>query len=112
MSNFWTISLFWALFFLLIGIALAFILPPLLRRNVRSGQVDRKAANIAIYHDQLAELKNDLDNGELDPQQYQDARLEIEKRLSEDVPVESSPVAASQTGRSLGYILAGTIPLV
>ncbi len=112
MSNFWTISLFWALFFLLIGIALAFVLPPLLRRNVRSRHVDRKAANIAIYHDQLAELKNDLDSGELDPQQYQDARFEIEKRLSEDVPDEPSPVAANQTGRTLGYVLAGAIPLM
>jgi cytochrome c-type biogenesis protein CcmH len=112
MSNFWTISLFWALFLLLIGVALAFILPPLLRRHVSSGQVDRKAANIAIYHDQLAELKADLDSGELDPQQYQDARLEIEKRLSEDVPVESSPVAASHSGRGLGFWLAGAIPLM
>ena len=91
MSNFWTISLFWALFLLFVGVALAFVLPPLLRRNVRSGQVDRKAANVAIYHDQLAELKADLDSGELDPQQYEDAKLEIEKRLSEDVPVEICP---------------------
>ncbi|PWB58429.1 MAG: c-type cytochrome biogenesis protein CcmI [Nitrosomonadales bacterium] len=112
MSNFWTISLFWAIFLLLLGIALAAVLPPLLRRNARSAQVDRKAANIAIYHDQLAELKADLDAGELDPQQYEDARLEIEKRLSEDVPVESAPVSASQTGRGVGYALAGGIPLL
>lgn len=112
MSNFWTISLFWALFFLFIGIALASVLPPLLRRNVRPAQVDHKAANIAIYHDQMAELKADLDSGELDPQQYEDARLEIEKRLSEDVPVEPVPVAASQTGRGVGYALAGAIPLL
>lgn len=112
MSNFWTISLFWALFILLIAIALAAVLPPLLRRNVKTIQVDRKAANIAIYHDQLAELKADLDNGELGQQQYQDACLEIEKRLSEDVPVEAEPVAASQDGHSLGYVLAGAIPLL
>ncbi|MBZ0106451.1 MAG: c-type cytochrome biogenesis protein CcmI [Sulfuricella denitrificans] len=112
MSNFWTVSLFWALFLLLIGVALAFILPPLLRRNVRTGQVDRKAANIAIYHDQLAELKADLDSGELEPQQYQDARLEIEKRLSEDVPAEDVPVVVSQGGRSVGYGLAAAIPLL
>ncbi|MFH1494908.1 MAG: c-type cytochrome biogenesis protein CcmI [Pseudomonadota bacterium] len=112
MSNFWTISLFWALFLLFVGVALAFVLPPLLRRNVRSGQVDRKAANVSIYHDQMAELKADLDSGELDPQQYEDAKLEIEKRLSEDVPVETAPVVDSETGRGVGYVIAGAIPLL
>lgn len=113
MSNFWTISLFWALLLLFIAVALAFVLPPLLRRDIRPGQiaqVDRKEVNVAIYYDQLAELKADLDNGELDAAQYEDARREIEKRLSEDVPLESTPVAAAQPRRWPGYVLAGAIP--
>jgi cytochrome c-type biogenesis protein CcmH len=110
MSNFWTISLFWALSFIFIAVALAFVLPPLLRRDVKLGQVDRKEANVAIYYDQLAELKADLDGGELDAAQYEDARREIERRLSEDVPLESAPVAASQASRWPGYVLAGAIP--
>lgn len=110
MSNFWTISLFWAFFLLFIAVALAFVLPPLLRRNAKLGQVDRKEANVAIYYDQLAELKADLDSGELDAAQYEDARREIEKRLSEDVPLEPAPVAAAPAGRWLGYALAGAIP--
>lgn len=112
MTNFWTISLFWALFLLFIGVALAFVLPPLLRRNVQSGQVDRKEANVAIYHDQLAELKSDLDSGELDAAQYEDAKREIERRLSEDVPLEPAPVAVAQPGRWPGYVLAGVIPVL
>ena len=110
MSNFWTISLLWALFLLFIAVALAFVLPPLLRRNAKLGQVDRKEANVAIYYDQLAELKTDLDSGELDAAQYEDARREIEKRLSEDVPLESAPVAAVQPSRWPGLVLAGAIP--
>lgn len=116
MSNFWTISLFWGLFLLFIAVALAFVLPPLLRRDVRPGQidsqVDRKEANVAIYYDQLAELKADLDSGELDAAQYEDARREIEKRLSQDVPLESAHVAATQAGRWPGFALAGAIPLL
>lgn len=112
MSNFWTISLLWALFLLFIAVALAFVLPPLLRRDAKLGQVDRKEANVAIYYDQLAELKADLDSGELDAAQYEDARREIEKRLSEDVPLESAPVVAAQTGRWPGYVLAGAIPVL
>ena len=116
MSNFWTISLFWALFFVFIAVALAFVLPPLLRREVTPGQpggrVDRKEANVAIYYDQLAELKADLDSGELDAALYEDARREIEKRLSEDVPAELAPVVAAQAGRWPGYALAGVIPVL
>lgn len=112
MSNFWTISLFWALFLLFIAVALAFVLPPLLRRDVKLAQVDRKEANVAIYYDQLAELKADLDSGELDAAQYEDARREIEKRLSEDVPLEPAPVAAAPAGRWPGFVLAGAIPLL
>ncbi|MBU1979857.1 MAG: c-type cytochrome biogenesis protein CcmI, partial [Gammaproteobacteria bacterium] len=112
MSNFWTISLFWALFLLFIAVALAFVLPPLLRRDVRLGQVDRKEANVAIYYDQLAELKADLDSGELDAAQYEDARRELEKRLSEDVPMESVPVAAAQPSRWPGVVLAVAIPVL
>jgi len=112
MSNFWTISLFWALFLLFIAVAMAFVLPPLLRRDAKLGQVDRKKANVAIYYDQLAELKADLDSGELDAAQYEDAKREIEKRLSEDVPMESAPVEATQAGRWPGFVLAGAIPVL
>jgi cytochrome c-type biogenesis protein CcmH len=112
MSNFWTISLFWALFFIFIAAALAFVLPTLLRRDVRLGQVDRKEANVAIYYDQLAELKADLDSGELDAAQYEDARREIEKRLSEDVPLEPVPATAAKADRWPGFALAGAIPVI
>lgn len=110
MTNFWAVSLFWALLLLFIGVALASVLPPLLRRNARRGQVDGKDVNIAIYSDQLAELKADLDNGELGAAEYEEARREVEKRLSEDVPRESAPAAAGQPGRWPGYVLAGAIP--
>lgn len=115
MSNFWTISLFWALFLLFIAVALASVLPPLLRREVKSGQldlVDRKEANVAIYGDQLAELKADLDRGELDAAQYEEARREIEKRLSEDVPLESVPDSPVRAVRWPGFALIGVMPVL
>ena len=109
-ANFW---LFGALAVLFAVAALAFVLPPLLRRTPCGGDVDRAAANIAIYHDQLAELKADLDGGELDAAQYQEARREIEKRLSEDVPAASSAPAAAPGGdvRALAWTLAAILPL-
>lgn len=115
MSNFWTISLFWALFLLFIAVALASVLPPLFRRDAKPGQldlVDRKEANVAIYGDQLDELKADLDSGELDAAQYEEARHEIEKRLSEDVPLEPMPAAVTQAIRWPGFALIGVMPVL
>lgn len=112
MSNFWTISLFWALILLFVAVALAFVLPPLLRRDVSLGQqVDRKMANVAIYHDQLSELKSDLGSGELDAAQYEDARRELEKRLCEDMPPDPVPVTANRMDRWPGFVVAGALPV-
>lgn len=111
MTNFWTVSIFWALFLLFIGIALAWVLPPLLRRDSRSApRMDVKEANVAIYRDQLAELKADFDSGDLDAQQYELARLEITRRLSEDVPQEPATAVVVQSRRWPAYALGGAIP--
>ncbi len=112
MTDSWTISLFAASFLALIGAALAFVLPPLLRRSPQLGRVDGKEANIAIYRDQLAELLADLDSGELAAPQYEEARREIEKRLSDDVPRESAAEPGGPAGRWAGYALALAIPVL
>jgi cytochrome c-type biogenesis protein CcmH len=114
MSSFWTASLFWAFVLVSVGVALGAVLPPLLRREADAGTVHRRAANIAIYRDQLAELKADLERGEIGVQQYEDARLEIEKRLSEDVPAAqpaTDAVPPGRAGRWAGFTLAGVIPV-
>jgi cytochrome c-type biogenesis protein CcmH len=111
MTNFASAWMFWLAIVLFVGVALAIVLPPLLRRRVRAGTVDRQAANIAIYRDQLMELEADLKSGELNQDQYQSARLEIEKRLSEDVPAQEHAAAAGRGGRWAGYVVAGLLPV-
>lgn len=97
---------------LFVLVAFAFVLPPLLRRKPAAGHVERAAVNVAIYHDQLAELKADLAAGELDAGQYEAARHEIEKRLAEDVPAAAERPAQSAAGsRWVGYALVATLPL-
>lgn len=111
MTNFASAWMFWLAVVLFILVALAFILPPLLRRTAQAGTVDRQAANIAIYRDQLQELEADLKGGELTQDQYESAKLEIEKRLSEDVPAQETTAAASRSGRWAGFVLAGILPV-
>lgn len=109
--------LFWFICGLFIVIALAFILPPLLQVSDKAAQtndLDRRETNVAIYRDQLSELENDLQNGIVSQQQYDQDREEIERRLLEDVKLVDStnkPVAAPGK-KGVVYLLAFGLSVV
>lgn len=78
--------LFWLICAGLVAIALAFVLPPLLERAPKdSGEDESKEANLDVYRDQLSELDADLRNGIVSPEQFQQDREEIERRLLDDL---------------------------
>ena len=109
--------LFWFICGLLILIALAFILPPLLQRSETTpaaGNKERREENIAIYRDQLRELETDLQNGIVSKEQYGQDRDEIERRLLEDVKLSDSDAktAVDFRKRNVAYLLALGLPLV
>jgi len=87
---------------LLIAAALLFIIPPLWRRHdQRSVQRDR--SNLEIYKDQLRELENDLRNGILSQEQFEQGHLELERRLLEEVtPDANQPVVKDDRGQGRG----------
>src|SRR5215213_7373296 len=65
--------LFLVICVVLIVIALAFVLPPVLQRfeeSARATEEERRQANIAVYRDQLSELAADLQNGIVSKEQY------------------------------------------
>ncbi len=105
--------LFWIIWAVLIGIALAFILPTLLRAGDEPENTD-KQANVSVYRDQLSELEADLQNQIISADQYQHERDEIERRLLEDlnnsapdVPTKGKHVA----GRRLAYAIGLGLPV-
>lgn len=110
--------LFWVICALLIVIALAFVLPPVLQRSEQSTVVaddERKQANIEVYRDQLSELDADLRNGIVAEEQYAQDREEIERRLLEDTATTRSKKtagAAPINARSTAYLLGIALPLV
>ena len=81
--------LFWLICATLIAIGLAFILPTLLQRDQTEGADAKQRANVEVYRDQLRELENDLNNGLVSPEQYQQDRDEVERRLLDDVSAEA-----------------------
>jgi cytochrome c-type biogenesis protein CcmH len=101
----------------LLAIALAFVLPPLRQRGDAEPVADdqsRKEANIAVYQDQIGELKTDLDNNLISEEQYREDRDALERRLLDDVTADEVPTrqAPIVSARSLVYGVGLGIPVI
>ena len=97
------------------ALAAAFIVVPLWRKPRDSAvAIDRKAANLGIFRDQLAELEREKAEGSLAEADFEQARSELQRRLLEEVePSDSETAAASATpARKLAIILAILLPLL
>ena len=103
-------TLFWGLSALLAGLALWFVVRPLIARDAR-GRVSRDDANLAIHRDQLGELEADLRAGTLDAEQYEKARRELEARLLDDIGSGAEAPLARRPARAAAVVIALLIPL-
>ena len=107
--------LFWIIASLLVLVALWFVLPPLLQVVVGRKCDEMRAANVLIYQQQHEELEADLRNGLMSQEQYQQDRDELERRLLEDVELQSSSgspaSAAPPVMKKLAYGLGAAIPV-
>jgi cytochrome c-type biogenesis protein CcmH len=101
--------LFWLVAAALAGIALLFVLRPLLSRRHGSA-VSRNSANLAIYRDQLRELDADLAAGKLAQADHARSRAELEARLLEDVAELAQPAPRRQ-GRIAAVVAGIAIPV-
>ncbi len=99
---------------LLLLAALLFVVPPLVQKRRAEDAVARSAINVTVYRDQLAELERDLDNDIISQAQYEQGRVELEKRLLEDVE-EAGEVASSQAAapasKKTAVLLGVLLPL-
>ena len=108
--------LFWLICAGLIVIALAFVLPTLLQaedKQKETSDLERKEANVAVYRDQLQELKADLQNGIIGKEQFDQDTEEIQRRLLEDTSFSTKTAKVNLAkSRNTAYLLALGIPLV
>jgi len=106
--------LFFVVAALLVAAALLFIVPPLWRR--REGlSVQRDRSNLEIYKDQLRELEADLANGTLSQEQFEQGRVELERRLLEDVNSKGTTATVADDrgeGRGAAVAVILLIPLL
>jgi cytochrome c-type biogenesis protein CcmH len=114
LNPFWSVTLFWVGAAVCVAIALAFVLPPLLRKKSGAAKAARRDINIAVYRDQMKEMDADRANGLLSDEQYQVGKVELEARLAEDALAQEAQDKAPQAsgGRKLGFALAGLVPVM
>lgn len=84
---------------LIVGSA-AFIVPPLWFGHRKEIDADRKAANLAIFRDQLSELERERDDGSLADADFEQAKRELQRRLLEDVDDDAARPTTAAIGSS------------
>lgn len=113
MSPPWFVVGFWVLAVLGVALALAFVLPFLLRnRQHARDRAARREINLAVYRDQMKDLKVERSETPMSQEQFLANKLELETRAAEDalVPEDTAAPAAAASPR-LGFALAGLLPI-
>jgi len=106
------VTAFIAVATLLVVIALAWLLWPLLRVQ-RHSAVERHVANASIYRDQFSDLDADLRRGTISDAQYAEAKAELERRLLDEGRAESkSAPVALKASRTTAVAVAVAVPLL
>jgi cytochrome c-type biogenesis protein CcmH len=100
----------------LVAATLAFLLWPLARAPRASAAANAAATNAAVLKDQLAELERDHAAGTIATAEYEQAKLELKRRLLEDTAISEDatpsaahrrPLAAVATAIALPITAAG-----
>ena len=113
-------TLFWILAIALIALALALVLPPVLRRASQSqshDMVDARRANLAILRDQLKELDAELASGRINIDQEAQTRADIERRVLDEEGLTDGLSPAANTSvtansKRSAILVAVCIPLL
>lgn len=96
---------------LLLLVTLACMVWPLLRRRVQAQKEERRAANLAIFRDQLAELEREQAEGSLSAEDFAQARSELQRRLLEEVEEQGAAQAEdTKPGRKTAVALVVLVP--
>ena len=88
--------MFWIISAILILIAMAFLLPPMLQKQ-RADDAIRRQQNILITNEQLAELEKRFEQGEIDQNDYQNSRDELELTLFSNVNDDDTQIESEAT---------------
>ncbi|VAX07272.1 Cytochrome c heme lyase subunit CcmH [hydrothermal vent metagenome] len=102
---------FMFLIFVLVAMALFFVLPPLLGRY-KVSQTMHNELNLAIYQQRLKELEDDGED-DLSPEQKEIMRQELKKNLLQDMEEEEvSDISLKQRSGFVATLVGVSVPLL
>lgn len=102
---------FWLAAGLLLLVALAFLLIPVLRGRKAQAEEDRTALNVALYQERLAELQGQRSAGTLTEEQLEAGRAEAARELLADTEGADTG-RSSRLGKALPLAAALAVPLL
>ena len=98
---------------LLTALALAFILPPLLRKDdFGTQQMRRDELNLTVLRDQLRELDADLAEGLIKQAAYDSARHELERRVAEEVQPDTAMPKKGKRNTATAVAIGVAVPIL
>lgn len=104
---------FWIFAAGLVGLALLFVLVPLLRKPKPKANVDPAELNRSLFRQQIEELDADLAAGSLEQERYQAARHDLERQLLYNLADDGAPPPQPmRSGRWAALVLAIAVPAV
>ena len=114
--------IFWITTALLMALALALVLPVLIKRAPDAAAPDESAGanrtTLAILRDQMAQLNAELARGAIDAEQHRVSREEIERRVLEEATAPSAGSGSAASGAAgrrpwaTAAVIAVAIPLL
>lgn len=105
-----TVIGFWSGVAVLIVLALAFLLPPLLRGSPRRPGPGSREVNAALYRSRLEEFQREVDDGTLEPADLEQAKAELEREILDTVDADVSADAPARPPRAVAVCVAALVP--
>jgi cytochrome c-type biogenesis protein CcmH len=105
--------LFWVLCATLLLVAVLFVALPLWRKSSSGNEVLRDTSNLEILRDEAKELEDDLRDGLLTRDAYEQGKSELQSRLIEEVKITEQPATKTprHPARTLAIVLAVMLPV-
>ena len=96
----------------LVAVALAFVLPTLLKARARGDAASRAAVNAEIYRQEVEELQQEVARGELPAGEAQSMRQEKHRRLLDDAREAGASPSSAPRARKVALFVAVALPVV
>ncbi len=96
---------------LLVLLALVFVLFPLMM-NRNSATVNRRSINITLFKSRLAELQAQQHSGDLDADEFQRLKTELERRLLDETAEQEQGRSAAAPGKASKTVILGLAVLI